>query len=135
MAADGEIHEKEITELKSFVSESAYFLDFDFEPALKENLSSVRSHGKDSINGLLKDLTLFDLNKHQQLILVEVLFRIMDADHKIEENEIVLFQKIKTKLNIPDEELILKFPKRADTIIDFKGYGKDEYFDLDININ
>jgi uncharacterized tellurite resistance protein B-like protein len=135
MAADGEIHETEVAELKTLVSESAYFLDFEFDAALNENLSLIKSDGKDSINSFLKDLAISELNKHQQLILVEVLFRIIDADNKIEENEIVLFQKIKTKLNITDEELILKFPKRADTIIDFKGYGKGEYFDIDININ
>ena len=74
MAADGEIHETELAELKTLVSESAYFLDFEFDAALKENLTVIKSDGKNSINSFLKDLSISDLNKHQQFILVEVLF-------------------------------------------------------------
>jgi len=135
MAVDGEIHETEIEEIKAIARETAYFLDFDYEKELIININEIRLKGKEAINEFLSELGAADLNERQEIILVEVIIRMIEADHKIDPNEIKFLQLIKAKIKTTEETLLIKFPKQADYLIDFNNWGTSQTFDSDIKIN
>lgn len=135
MAIDGEIHDTEIEEIKSVVKHTAYFLDFEFEKELEVNISKIRENGKNAINQYLQSLSNSDLNEKQEVILMEILLRIIEADQRIERNEIKFLQMVKSKLKTTEETFVMKFPKHVDYIIDFNNYGSQTIFDTDFLIS
>lgn len=134
MAVDGEIHEDEIKEIKSLANSTAYFIDFEVDKELAENLNEIKKNGKDSINGLLKLLEKQDLSFKQETILIDVLIRVIEADKRIDENEIRFLHLIKSKLKTTEEDLVAKFPKQVSYLVDIRNYGMAKTFDVDINI-
>lgn len=134
MAVDGEIHDKEIEEIKSIVKSTAYFLDFEFEKELNENINNIKKHGKEAINQYLLLLSSSQLNENQEVILIEVLLRMMEADNKIEDNEVKFLHMVKSKLKISAVDLVVKFPKQVDYLMDFSNFGSISSFENDITI-
>lgn len=134
MAVDGEIHDKEIEEIKSIVKSTAYFLDFEFEKELEENINNIKRNGKEAINQYLLMLSSSQLNEKQEVILIEVLLRMMEADSKFEDNEVKFLHMVKSKLKTSEEVLVMKFPKQVDYLMDFNNYGSISSFDSDITI-
>lgn len=135
MVIDGNIHENEKEELLSIVSNTPYFFDFEFENNFENNLSLVKREGKNSINNLLKEISNSDLNDKQELILIEVLLKMVDSDQEVNDNEIKFLHLIKSKLKINEETLILKFPKQIEYLLDFNKFGNLSSFDSDIKLN
>jgi uncharacterized tellurite resistance protein B-like protein len=134
MAVDGEIHDKEIEEIKSLVKSTAYFLDFNFEKELEDNINNIKKNGKEAINQYLLLLSGTQLNEKQEIILIEVLLRMIEADKKYEDNEVKFLQMVKSKLKTSEEVLVMKFPKQVDHLMDFNNYGTNSSFDSDITI-
>ncbi|MGB5069777.1 MAG: hypothetical protein WBO28_02390 [Flavobacteriales bacterium] len=134
MAVDGEIHNTEIEELKSIVKSTAYFLDFDFEKELEENVSNIKKNGKEAINQYLLLLSTSDLSAKQEIILMEIVLRMLEADQKFDSNEIKFLQMVKAKIKTSEEVLVMKFPKQIDYLMDFNNYGSTTSFDSDITI-
>ena len=134
MAIDGEIHDKEIEEIKSIVKSTAYFLDFEFEKELENNIINIKQKGKEAINQYLITLSDSQLNEKQEVILIEVLLRIMEADEKFEDNEVKFLHMVKSKLKTTEEVLVMKFPKQIDHLIDFNNYGSFSSFESDLTI-
>ena len=134
MAVDGEIHEDEINEIKSIANSTAYFIDFEVDKELAENVSEIKQNGKDSINGLLNLLEKQDLNPSQETILIDVLIRMIEADKRIDDNELQFLHLVKSKLKATVEDLVAKFPKKVSYLVDIGNYGTTKTFDKDINI-
>jgi len=132
MAIDGEIHNSEVEEIETIVKHTAYFLDLDFDTELEVNIRNIKANGKDAINHYLKSFSDLDLSEKQEVILIEILLRIIEADQRIERNEIKFLQMVKSKLKISEEALIIKFPKQVDYLIDFNNYGSQSIFDTEV---
>lgn len=134
MAVDGEIHNKEIEELKSIVKSTAYFLDFDFDKELEENISNIKKNGKDAINHYLLLLSTSDLSEKQEIILMEIVLRMLEADQVFGGNELKFLQMVKAKIKTSEEVLVMKFPKQIDYLMNFNNSGSSASFDSDISI-
>ena len=46
MACDGDIAETEIEEIKTIVANEIYFMGYDFEEPLKNNIDNIKANGK-----------------------------------------------------------------------------------------
>lgn len=134
MACDGNIAEEEINEIKSIVANEIYFMGYDFEEPLQKNIEAIKINGKNAVNQFLQEITNIDLNEHQELLLIEVLLKIFQADAKVEENELMFLHLAKSKIRTDEQTLIVKFPHHIDYLIDFNNYGQHEEFTNDIKI-
>ena len=128
MACDGNISETEIEEIKNIVANEIYFLGYDFEAPLKNNIDNIKANGKEAINQYLQEIEKNNLNEHQEVLLIEVLLRIIEADKDIQTSELKFLQMAKAKLNIDEQTLIVKFPKQIDYLLDFNNYGLHQEF-------
>lgn len=135
MACDGSIDNKEITEIKNMVANEIYFMGFDYEKPFETNLNYLKSNGKKAINEYLSELSSLSLNDKQELRLIEVLIRTIDADNKIENNEIKFLQLVKSRLKVSEETIITQFPKQMNYLIDFNNYGLSKEFTEEINLS
>jgi hypothetical protein len=77
MACDGDIAEAEIDEIINIVDNEIYFMGYDFEEPLKNNVENIKANGKGAINQYLLEIEANNLNEHQEILLVEVLLRVI----------------------------------------------------------
>ena len=109
IACDGEIHEMEIAELHSMVSQAAYFKDFSGQEMLDEMLESVKRKSAEFFHEYLANLKLADLSPVQELLVLEVLLRIVYADERCDENEALFFQLVRSRMRLRDEMVVQRF--------------------------
>ncbi|WP_173972802.1 tellurite resistance TerB family protein [Flavobacterium bizetiae] len=134
MACDGDIANEEIKEIKNIVANEIYFMGYDFEEQLKITIKNIKVNVKNAINQYLQEIATNGLNEHQEILLIEVLLRIILADEKVEESEIKFLQMVKAKLKIDEQTLTVKFPHHIEFLMDFNNYGLHEEFTNEISI-
>uniref|UniRef100_UPI0023F24717 hypothetical protein n=1 Tax=Flavobacterium filum TaxID=370974 RepID=UPI0023F24717 len=98
MACDGNIAEEEIAEIKNIVLNEIYFMGYEMDTPLQKNIDNIKLNGRNAVNQFLQEITSNDLNEHQELLLIEVLLKIILADTKIEENELRFLHLAKSRL-------------------------------------
>jgi uncharacterized tellurite resistance protein B-like protein len=128
MACDGHIDSNEIQEIRNMAESEIYFLGYDITLPLATNIAYIKEHGTTAVNEYLSSIPGVRLNSHQELLLIEVLIRTIEADSKIEETEIKFLQMVKSKLTTTEETIITKFPKQINYLIDFHNHGLHEEF-------
>jgi uncharacterized tellurite resistance protein B-like protein len=133
MACDGDIADEEVNEIKNIVANEIYFMGYDFEEPLKSNIENIKVNGKNAINQYLQEIVTNDLNEHQEILLVEVLLRMIQADTKVEESELQFLHLVKSKLKTDEVTLITNFPNHINYLIDFNRNGQNKEFNKDIN--
>ena len=133
IACDGSIDATEINEFKNIAENEIYFMGFDYEDLLDVSLQQIKSKGAEAINDFLNELSSSSLNENQELLLIEVLIRVIESDEKIEPNEVKFLQMVKAKLKTNEETIITKFPKQINYLIDFHNYGLHEEFTEQLN--
>lgn len=134
MACDGDIAEAEISEIRNIVANEIYFMGYDFEEPLKSNTENIKANGKNAINQYLQEIVANNLNDHQEILLIEVLLRMILADGKVDESELKFLHMAKSKLKTDEQTLIMKFPHQIDYLMDFNNYGSHEEFTSEISL-
>ena len=109
MACDGEIHDDEIKEIELIVKKTQYFKDLDCDFELKTILDDIKNNGKQVIENYLNTLTAKGLNSVQELLLLEVIMRIISADKKVDADEIKFLHLVKSRLKVHDELIVERF--------------------------
>jgi len=135
MACDGNISSTEIEEIKKMVRTEIYFLGYDFEEPLSQNLDLIKTYGITAINQYLSEVSAVNLTDKQALILIEVLLRTIEADGKVEQREIKFVRVVKSNIGISDEALITKFPSRINYLMDFHNSDLNENFTDEIKFD
>lgn len=135
MACDGEIADSELDELKRIIENEIYLLGYEYEAPLKNLVESIKANGKSSINQYLKEFDALTLSPKQELILVEILIRMIEADSIIQPSEVMFLQLVKSKLKTSEESLIVKFPKQINYLLDPNKFGLNKEFTSEIRFN
>lgn len=134
MSCDGNISDSEVSEIKSLADNEIYFINYNYEKPLEETIDCIKYNGKKAINDYLEELKNADLNERQELLLIEVVIRIIEADKKLAENEIKFLQIVKTKLKISQESLIVNFPNQIEYLVDSNNFSSFMHFDDEIKL-
>jgi len=103
IACDGEIHELEVEEMKKMDKSAAYFQGIDLSDELDNLLATFREKGQHIIDDLYAYLKATKLNTIQELLILEVAFRLAMADNVLVENEIKFIRFLRSHLALPDE--------------------------------
>ncbi len=109
MACDGEIHEDEIKEIEMIARTTPYFKDMDCSAALTKLVDDIRINGKHVIKIYFAQIGDSEFTPVQELLILEVLMRIINADKNIDPNEVKFLQIVKSKLKVHDEIIIERF--------------------------
>lgn len=103
IACDGHIDEAEIKEMKALDKESIYFKDIDLSFELDNLLVTLKEKGKHIIDDLYAYLKATKLNPVQELLILEVAFRLAMANKEMDENEIKFIRFLRSHLDLHDE--------------------------------
>ena len=109
MACDGDIAPEEIQVLRELIANTDLFNELDVEVILKKYV--------DSMNKYLSDVAEDALSKEEQMCLVDLAFKTIEADKRIEYSEVKFFKKIRVRLSLTDEEILAKYPDKEDFLL------------------
>lgn len=109
MACDGEIHEYEIMEMDVIAEKTSYFQGMDHKIELQDVLEEIKNGARSFIQSVLNEIQNEDLSVMQDLLILEVLMRIIGADQRLDENEIKFINLVRSKLNVADDFISERF--------------------------
>lgn len=109
MACDGHIDDLEIEEMRKIDTNTSYFKNVDLSDELNELIEEIKTKGKTIVLDLFQTLRTTKLTMVQELLIIEVAFRIINADNKVDENEIKFFNLLRSKLEVDNEILRDRF--------------------------
>ena len=109
MACDGHIDQLEIDEMKKIDTNTSYFNDVDLSNELDDLVKEINVKGKIIISELFKTLRNQKLTLVQELLIIEVSLRIMNADDKVDESEVKFINHLRSKLEVDNQILIDRF--------------------------
>ena len=109
MTCDGYIDKREIDELKTIEKKTSYFSDIDLSKELETIIKELNGKKKNILNDLLETIQKNDINVIQELLIIEVAIRIINADEKIEENEKWFFNLLRSKLKVHNRIITERF--------------------------
>jgi len=109
MACDGDIDDREIEEMKVMDKHTSFFDHIDLSIELSELVNEFHKKGSAVIEELFSTLRKTQLNPIQELLVLEVALRIINADGKHDENEIRFLQLLRSKLDLHDETINDRF--------------------------
>jgi hypothetical protein len=109
MACDGHIDDREIEELKIMDKKTSFFEAIDLSEELKQLIEDLKNKGTKVIEELFVCLRETKLNPIQELLVLEVALRIINADNKHDENEVKFIHLLRSKLELHDETINDRF--------------------------
>jgi hypothetical protein len=109
MACDGYIHKKEKEELEIMDKQTSFFEAIDLSDELSQLIDDFKSKGTKVIEELFITLRETKLNSIQELIVLEVALRIINADERHDENEKKFIHLLRSKLELHDQTINDRF--------------------------
>jgi hypothetical protein len=109
MACDGHIDNLEIDEIKKLAATTSFFKKINVEEELHRLLQSVRLEGRNIFTKFLDELGERDCDVVQELMVLEIVLRMIYVDTKLEINELKLTHLIRSKLKVADEVIFQRF--------------------------
>ncbi len=117
MACDGDIAPEEIQVLRELIVNTDLFKELDVEVILKKYVDSINQDGVTFLNKYLSEVAEDALSKEEQMCLVDLAFKTIEADKRIEYSEVKFFKKIRVRLSLTDEEILAKYPDKEDFLL------------------
>lgn len=111
MACDGSIDQMEIQEMKKIDSNTTYFSDIDLSDELNNLINGLKDKNIKIVKSLFDSLRENTLLITQELLILEISMRIINADKIIDDNEVRFFNLIRSKLNLGDQIIHERFGK------------------------
>ena len=96
MACDGSIDQMEIQEMKKIDSNTTYFSDIDLSDELNNLINGLKDKNIKIVKSLFDSLRENTLLITQELLILEISMRIINADKIIDDNEVRFFNLIRS---------------------------------------
>ncbi len=109
IACDGTIDQKEINEMQKLNSSTPYFSGIDLTHELDNLVVTLKEKGKHIIDDLFDQLKNVELNAVEELLILELTFRLALANDVIDENEIKFANLVRSHLKITDNVIKDRF--------------------------
>lgn len=117
MACDGDIANEEVQLLRDLLVNTDLFKELDVEVTLKKYVDSINENGVSFLNQYLSEVAEDELTKEEQMCLVDLAFKTIEADNRIEYSEVKFFKKIRVRLSLTDDEILAKYPDKEDFLL------------------
>lgn len=114
MACDGKIAQQEIESFEVFIKQNGLTEDFDSRNYISQCVNSLNNNSKDFFSLLFQEIQQADLSESDELQLVSMAIKIIEADEKIEYSEIKFFKVIRSYLQVSDKVILQHNPNKED---------------------
>ena len=117
MACDGDIAKEEVDVVRRLSSGHEMFADMDVKTLLNKWIAEINSEGAAFLNAYLTDLSETVLTVDEQLEVVDLAIKTIEADNRIEYSEIKFFKKMRARLSVSDDEILKRNPDKEDFLL------------------
>lgn len=117
IACDGDIAEEEVGLIRELGTKDKLFSDMNAEKYINAWVNEINKRGGMFLQNYLNEIATEDLNEEEQLLLVSLAFKAIEADNRIEYSEVKFFKKIRSRLSISDEIILGNFPNKEDFLL------------------
>lgn len=117
MTCDGDIAEEEKEIVRQFCASNELFKGMDTENFLNKWIEEVNRNGKMFFRSYLNEISEMNLSGQEQMMIVDLAFRTIEADNLIEYSEVKFFKKIRKRLSVSDEMILEKYPDKQDFLL------------------
>lgn len=117
IACDGNIATEEVDMVRDLCAKDRIFHNLDSEVYLNSWITEINEQGGAFLQTYLKEINSVELNEQEQLLLVSLAIKAIEADNSIEYAEVKFFKKIRSKLTISDEAILAEHPDKEDFLL------------------
>lgn len=117
MACDGNIATEEIAMIKAIAIQTSLFEELDVENILNTYITAINQNGILFLRSYLNELSEEDLTPNEELVLIDLAIKMIEADNCIEYSEIKFFKKIRSRLSVSDKQILEKHPNKEDFLL------------------
>ena len=135
IACDGDIATEEVDMVRELCAKDNIFHDIDSEKYLNSWITEINEQGGMFLPSYLKELNSVELNETEQLLLVSLAIKAIEADNRIEYAEVKFFKKIRSRLTISDEAILAEHPNKEDFLLPDINISEIPQWDNRIRIN
>ena len=134
MACDGDIASEEVKLVKELCANNALFEGMDAEKYINLWIAEINTKGSIFLQSYLKEIKVAELNEQEQMLLVDLALKTIEADNVIEYAEVKFFKKIRTRLSINDEAILALHPDKEDFLLPDINVAEEPLWDTNINL-
>lgn len=117
IACDGDIATEEVDLVRELSAKDKLFCTIDSEKLINTWIAEINELGGKFLQSYLKEISAVDLSDKEQLLLVSLAFKAIEADNRIEYAEVKFFKKIRSKLTVSDEMILAEHPDKEDFLL------------------
>ena len=117
IACDGDIATEEVDMVKDLCAKDNIFHDVDSEKYLNSWITEINEQGGVFLQTYLKEINSVELNEQEELLLVSLAIKAIEADNCPKYAEIKFFKKIRSRLTISDEAILAEHPNKEDFLL------------------
>jgi hypothetical protein len=110
LASDGNIDQREVILLKAVFAEKEQYKDLNFEEKLNSFIKIYNEKGKQFFTFYFDLLKESNLTEEEELAVIDIAIKTINADELIEYSEIKFFKVIRHNLKVSDEEILKSYP-------------------------
>ena len=114
IACDGEINHEEVAAIEQLVNAERLANPETIKDELNTMVQQINEKGGAFIQEFLDDVSKTSLSTAEELKLIEVAIKVIEADEKIEYREIKFFKLIRSLLSVSDADILAQFPDKGD---------------------
>lgn len=125
-ACDGEIATEEIDLVKDLTKNEGIFNEINVEDTLNSYIKDINEQGKAFLRNYLNEVADSSLSDDEQITLIDLAIKMIEADNIIQYSEVKFFKKIRNRLTVSDDEILEKLPNSEDYLLpDISAEDKD----------
>lgn len=113
IACDGDIATEEVGMVRELCAKDKLFHDIDSEKCINSWIAEINEQGALFLQSYLNVV----LNETEQLLLVSLAIKAIEADNRIEYAEVKFFKKIRSRLSVSDEAILAEHPDKEDFLL------------------
>lgn len=117
MACDGDIAPEEIKMVKAIATQIPILEGLDIESILNMYVSAINQNGSRFLRKYLNELPEGSLTQEEELKVVELSIKMIEADNRIDYSEVKFFKKIRSRLSVSDEQILAQHPDKEDFLL------------------
>lgn len=125
-ACDGEIAPEEVSLVKRLSLNDSTFEGLDVEKILNAYVEKINEQEKIFLKDYISEVSNATLSDEEQVKLIELAIKMIEADNQILYSEVKFFKKIRNRLSVSDEIILEALPNSEDYLLpDISAEDKD----------
>lgn len=116
-ACDGDIATEEVSLVKDLTKNKHIFDDINVEDTLNNYIKEINERGKAFLRNYLNEVGDSALSEDEQITLIDLAIKMIEADNIIQYSEVRFFKKIRNRLSVSDEAILEKSPNIEDYLL------------------